>query len=71
MTDAKTEDGIVGLGRMGENLPPQPWTMPLRGELPDASRAPGPSSDHGVRFRGGFVRAIRPLWVDHSLWVDH
>jgi hypothetical protein len=29
MTDAKTEYGIVGLGRMGENLTPQPWTMLL------------------------------------------
>jgi hypothetical protein len=39
MTDAKNEYGIVGLGRIGENLTPQPWTMLLGGELLDASRA--------------------------------
>jgi hypothetical protein len=61
MTDAKNEYGIVRLGRMGENLTLQPWTMPLRGELPDASRAPEPSRDHGVRFRGGFARTISSL----------
>ena len=61
MTDAKTEYGIVGLGRMGENLTPQPWTMLLRGELSDASKAPEPSSDHGVQFRVSFVRAIPAL----------
>jgi hypothetical protein len=61
MTDAKTEYGILGLGWMGENLTPQHWTMILRGELSDTSRAPEPSSDLGVQFRVGFVRAIPSL----------
>jgi hypothetical protein len=71
MTDAKTEYGILGLGWMGENLTPQPWTMTLRGKLSDTSRAPEPSSDHGVQFRVGFVRAIPSLSPECVLIVGH